>query len=267
VIFKIIVMKVFMFSLLLLATSFSYAQVGIGTTTPSNAAMLEISGVTTAGAYKGFIPPRVATTANQASIAPTTTDIGLMVFVEETGCLDFWTGTAWESIYCSGGPSDIWINEFHYTNSGTDVNQFIEIAGPAGLDISGYYLVRYRADTGQPYAAILTLSGTIDDEENGFGAISVDASNLRNDNSGFALVGPDGKVIQFLSYEGTITATGGPANGLTSINVGVVENTSTTATQSIHLTGSGNSFIDFAWSTSAAGQSTAGVKNVGQTFN
>lgn len=260
-------MKVFTCSLLLLATTFLHAQVGIGTTTPSNAAMLEISGVTSRGDYKGFIPPRVATTANQISIAPTTTDIGLMVFVEETGCLDFWTGTAWESIYCSGGPSDIWINEFHYANNGTDVNQFIEIAGPAGLDISGYYLVRYRADTGQPYGAILTFSGTIDDEENGFGAISVDASNLRNDTSGFALVGPDGKVIQFLSYEGTITATGGPANGLTSIDVGVIETTSTTATQSIHLTGTGNSFIDFTWSTSAVGQSTAGTKNVGQTFN
>ena len=259
-------MKLLLFSLLLLAT-FSHAQVGIGTTTPSNAAMLEISGVTAMGLYKGFLPPRVVTTANQLSIAPSTTDIGLMVFVEETGCLDFWNGTAWENIYCTGGPAEIWINEFHYTNVGTDVSEFIEVAGLAGINLQGYYIVRYRADSGQPYGAILTLSGVIDNEENGYGAIFVNARPLRNDTSGFALVGPDGKVIQFLSYEGTITATGGPANGLTSINVGVVENTSTTATQSIHLTGTGSSFVDFTWSTSASGQSTAGEKNVGQTFN
>ena len=35
------------------------------------------------------------------------------------------------------GPS-VFINEFHYDNTSTDEREFIEIAGPAGTDLSGY---------------------------------------------------------------------------------------------------------------------------------
>lgn len=257
-------MKKCFFLYLIMSVTFSFAQVGIGTTTPSPAAMLEISSGSS-GNYVGFLPPRIPTSADQAAMTPAASDVGLMVFVEETGCLDFWNGTVWENIYCTGGFGEVWINEFHYTNSGADINQFLEIAGPVGIDLSGYYFVRYRGDTGQPYGPILTLTGTFDDEQNGFGAVSVDATNLRNDNSGFALVGPDGRVIQFFSYEGTFTATGGPAAGLTSIDVGLIEDNGTTGTQSIHLVGTGNTFTDFTWATSI--MSTDGAQNIGQTFN
>ena len=36
-----------------------------------------------------------------------------------------------------------WINEFHYDNDGTDVGEFIEIAGPAGLNLSAYTIYTY----------------------------------------------------------------------------------------------------------------------------
>ena len=35
----------------------------------------------------------------------------------------------------------VFINEIHYDNTGTDAGEFIEIAGPAGTDLSGYSIV------------------------------------------------------------------------------------------------------------------------------
>ncbi|MBL4663536.1 MAG: hypothetical protein JKY22_08280, partial [Flavobacteriaceae bacterium] len=47
-----------------------------------------------------LMPPRVPTIANRNSIAPATVDKGLLVFVEETDCLQLWNGLAWENIHC-----------------------------------------------------------------------------------------------------------------------------------------------------------------------
>ncbi len=54
-------------------------------------------------------------------------------------------------------------------------------------------------------------------------------------------------MVQFLSYEGTLTAVGGAANGLTSTNIGVSENSSTPVGHSLQLTGTGSSYTDFTW--------------------
>ena len=40
---------------------------------------------------------------------------------------------------------------------------------------------------------------------------------------GIALVRPDGTVAEFLSYEGGMTAVGGPANGMAAVDIGVFE--------------------------------------------
>ncbi len=39
---------------------------------------------------------------------------------------------------------DIWINEIHYDNDGTDVNEGVEIAGTAGSVLTNYALVFYN---------------------------------------------------------------------------------------------------------------------------
>lgn len=247
-----------------MSVTFSFAQVGIGTTTPSPAAMLEISSGS-AGNYVGFLPPRIPTSADQAAMTPAASDVGLMVFVEETGCLDFWNGTAWENVYCTGGPAEVWVNEFHYFDNGGDNSEFIEIAGVAGTDISGYYIVRYNGNGGVPYGAVLTFSGTLPDEQNGFGTASTSAVSLQNAVDGFALIDSDGRIVQFLSYEGDFQAVGGPADGMTSQDVVITEGGATNINQSIHLTGTGNTFTDFTWAVSAT--STAGAQNIGQTFN
>lgn len=66
----------------------------------------------------------------------------------------------------------IFINEFHYDNTGGDMGEFIEIAGTAGTDLSQYQIVLYNGSNGAPYNTLI-LSGLIDNEGgSGFGAIS-----------------------------------------------------------------------------------------------
>ncbi|KAA3615940.1 MAG: hypothetical protein DWP94_14795 [Flavobacterium sp.] len=76
------------------------AQVGINTTTPSPASILEISSTQDNVNFGGLMPPRVPTLANRNSINPSTSDIGLLVFVEEVLCYQVWNGTTWEDIHC-----------------------------------------------------------------------------------------------------------------------------------------------------------------------
>lgn len=92
---------------LFLLTCNSYSQVGIGTTTPSPAAMLEVSSQSNGtGDYKGFMPPRVPDIAARDAISPSVSDYGLLVFVENTGlatsCLQMWIGDSWVDITCYG---------------------------------------------------------------------------------------------------------------------------------------------------------------------
>ena len=158
-----------------------------------------------------------------------------------------------------------WINEFHYDNISTDANECIEIAGPAGTDLSGWSIVLYNGPT--PYDTD-ALSGTIPDEGCGYGVVTLcyPTDGIQNGGSdGIALY--DGtSVVQFLSYEGVITATSGVANGMTSTNVGVQEsNTTTLATESLQLTGSGTSYGDFTWQNPST--SSIGTLNAGQTIS
>ncbi|MDX1462348.1 MAG: hypothetical protein R3359_04775, partial [Marinirhabdus sp.] len=50
---------------------------------------------------KGMLVPRVPTLANRTTINPnSTTDAGMMMFLEETQCLQIWNGTSWENAHC-----------------------------------------------------------------------------------------------------------------------------------------------------------------------
>ncbi len=80
-----------------------------------------------------------------------------------------------------------------------------------------------------------------------------------------ALVAADGTtVIQFLSYEGVITAVGGPADTMTSTDIGVSEPGTTPDGESLQLVGSGTTYESFTWS--GPFEHTRGTVNTGQTF-
>jgi len=167
----------------------------------------------------------------------------------------------------------VWVNEFHYDNPGADIGEFIEIAGVAGTDVTGWTIVRYNGANGQPYTTpgtIPTLSGTIADSTgNGFGFLTftLPQDGLQNGSpDGLALVDNLGNVVEFISYEGTFTATTGPAAGLTSVDVGVLAPGTAGGPNgtSIARIGTGNDPTDFTWTVAA--DDTPGAINGGQTL-
>ena len=162
--------------------------------------------------------------------------------------------------------TDVFINELHYDNTGTDANEGIEIAGPAGTDLTGWSIDLYNGNGGTVYNT-QSLNGVIADQQNGFGTLSLTypVNGIQNGSpDGIALINNNGTAVQFLSYEGAFTAVGGPANGLTSTDIGVRETGSEPLDQSLQLTGSGSVYEDFTWNTPAT--NTYNAINTGQTF-
>ena len=161
--------------------------------------------------------------------------------------------------------ANVWINEFHYDpSSNPETGEFIEVAGLAGTDLTGWNIVLYNGSNGQTYGVAQALSGTLGNNANGFGFTSIAVPGLQNGApDGFALVDNFGRVVQFLTYEGTITATNGPAVGLTSTDILRFEEQATPGT-SLQLSGTGSSYADFTWT--FGGTNTSGGTNAGQTF-
>lgn len=263
--------KLFLFFGMALLTTIAYCQVGIGTTTPSPSSMLEVSSTSDGGAtYKGFMPPRVPTIPARNNITPNISEAGLLVFVMNNGngesCLQIWDGGVWNDIYCVTIPSpEIWINEFHYKNIGTDSGEFIEIAGPEGFDLNNCTIELYNGATGTNYRTI-PLNGIIPNQSNGVGTRSFLIPEIQNGPADGIAIVQAGLVLQFLSYEGTFMATNGPANGINSTDVGVRESKNTTQIGfSLQLTGTGNSYNDFLWNPPR--EDSPGSLNDGQIIN
>ena len=146
---------------------------------------------------------------------------------------------------------NLWINEFHYENVSTDVNEGVEIAGKAGIDLCNYTIYIYEGDSGQVDSGKTTpLSGIIPDEDNSkYGAVWFSMiGKMEQGPEGIALVKNDTEeVLYFISYEEPFDATDGPASGMTSVDVGVSEPDTTPDNYSLQLKGSGSYYEDFAW--------------------
>lgn len=148
---------------------------------------------------------------------------------------------------------DLWINEIHYDNNGTDTNERIEIAGTRSSSLEGWSIVAYNGTDGRSYAQI-GLRGVIPSQQNGYGTRSFAFPGLQNGSpDGIALVAPSGKVMQFLSYEGSFTAIDGPAAGRASTDIGVTESATSSPGLSLQLGGTGHAYAAFTWQNSLAG--------------
>ncbi len=143
---------------------------------------------------------------------------------------------------------DPWINELHYDNDVADVDEGVEIAGPAGTDLANYTLIAYNGSNGQisQNAAPLPLSGLIPNQSGNGGTIFFPLVLENGEPDGVALIDPDGNVLQLLSYDGQFTATEGAAMGVLSTDIGVSEPSDTPVDQSLQVTGTGCSASDFA---------------------
>lgn len=136
-------------------------------------------------------------------------------------------------------------SEIHYDNTGTDVNEAIEVEGPAGTDLTGWSIVLYNGNGGVAYGTTV-LSGVLADQCSGRGTLFVayPTNGIQNGGTppepdGMALVDASGGVVEFLSYEGVMTATDGPANGRTSIDIGVMQPSTTPLGQSLQRDAAG----------------------------
>ena len=168
--------------------------------------------------------------------------------------------------FCVAPAHAVFINEIHYDNAGADTGEAVELAGAAGVDLSGWSLVLYNggASSGVPYTTH-TLAGVFADDQNGMGVLGFSLSSLQNGApDGIALVDDGGSVVQFLSYEGSFMATAGAAAGLTSMDIGVAEDSSTPVGYSLQLAGLGREYADFFWTSATA--SSFGSVNGDQSF-
>lgn len=163
--------------------------------------------------------------------------------------------------------AQVFVNEIHYNNNGADVDERIEVAGPAGTSLSGYIIYLYDGFNGAVYDTMI-LSGTLSNpctvsgQSVGFASFDVMAlsgSAFQGGLDGFALVDPSNNVIEFLTYGGTFTATNGPANGSLSTDIGTTEPPSAPVNSSVQKSGASS------W-TYGAGFNTFGACNTSQYF-
>lgn len=166
--------------------------------------------------------------------------------------------------------AEVFINEIHYDNDGADTGEGIEVVATAGESLSGYRIYRYNGSSPSaakvygndplPAGSTIACGGNVR-----IAVLAYPSNGLQNGpNDGMALVDGNGQVVQFLSYEGAITAVDGPAKGRTSLNLPVAESGATPVGHSLQLGGSGSGYADFGWNEAAA--QTFGACNNGQSF-
>jgi len=143
---------------------------------------------------------------------------------------------------------NIWINEIHYDDAGTDLDEFVEVVAPEAFsELSSITLTFYNGTDGKEYASS-TLDAFADGETvSGFKLYYLEKSGIQNGAPDGLSLDYNGSVIQFLSYEGDFIATEGPANGLLSVDIGVSESDATLEGQSLQLQGNGARYNHFSW--------------------
>ena len=154
------------------------------------------------------------------------------------------------------GFPDTRFSELHYDNVGVDTGEAIEIEGPAGMDVTGWTIVLYDGNGGTPYNT-QTLGGTIPAtcDTRGVLVVNYPSNGIQNGSpDAMALVDATGHLVEFLSYEGTLTGVGGPADGVLSTDIIAQEPSTTPIGQSLQR----DAFNHWALSTSTFGACNAG---------
>ncbi|MBF9034438.1 ExeM/NucH family extracellular endonuclease [Rhodobacterales bacterium HKCCE2091] len=146
------------------------------------------------------------------------------------------------------------INEFHYDNEGTDTGEFIEVRVAAGEDVSGLSVELYNGSNSSLYDTLSVAGGSMTSDGTwDYWVIALPANGIQNGApDGIALVA-GGVVVEFLSYEGVMTAADGSAAGMTSGDIGVAEDGATPVGHSLQRNEDGS------WR--AAEANTSGLDN------
>ncbi|MGH8077502.1 MAG: endonuclease [Lysobacter sp.] len=166
--------------------------------------------------------------------------------------------------------AEVFINEIHYDNAGSDSGERIEVVATAGESLSGYRIYLYNGSTPSaatyydndpaPAGSVVDCGGSVR-----IATLAYASNGIQNGPpDGIALANASGTLVQFLSYEGAMTGSNGPAAGRASTNLPVSESESSAVGTSLQLGGSGTRYSNFSWQ--ASGTQTFGACNRNQTF-
>ena len=166
---------------------------------------------------------------------------------------------------CEVLASGAYINELHYDNASSDIDEMIEVVLLDELDPSTVTVTLYNGNGSVPYN---TFNVAADFTAGDSGAtwaiysIILPSNGLQNGSPDGLCIDINGVVAEFLSYEGEITAVSGPATGMTSMDIGVEEGSGTSVGSSLGLTGTS----PFTWAV-FADLATPGSVNDGQVID
>jgi hypothetical protein len=168
---------------------------------------------------------------------------------------------------------NVWINEIHYDDASTDANEFVEIVleNAGSYTLADFTITLYNGSSTSlaPYdtktLGVFTMGSTVGNFTFYYYNYTVNSFSIQNGAPDGLCVDYQGTVIagQFLSYEGTFTPTSGPAIGITSIDIGVLE-VGEPDGLSLQLSGSGTQYSSFTWQSPAT--ATMGNLNNSQSF-
>lgn len=149
-------------------------------------------------------------------------------------------------IHASVGGGSVWINEVNLFVTNAPHSPFVELAGVAGTDLSIYALL-FVDENGDEVYTNLPLSGIIDNEGCGFGAVAFELPS-ENDEPPMGIVllefGPESNTpIQFVSFAEPITISNEQFGALSSEVVG----TNAWLSLDFQLWGTGDRYDDFVW--------------------
>jgi len=141
------------------------AQTGIGTTTPSASAKLEVYATD-----KGFLPPRVALTATNAASPVSSPATGLIVYnTATTGTAPnnvvpgyyFWNGTAWVNFIASNTSTGLTNDQTgtSYTLTSADNGKIITLNNASAITLNvPYFFIGFNCMILQKGAGQVTLA-------------------------------------------------------------------------------------------------------------
>lgn len=168
-----------------------------------------------------------------------------------------------------GGGDNLFINEIEYEtyipgstiNLNLDIDEGIEIAGAAGVNLDAYEVHVYKViptdSKESEVERIIPLSGKIEDQQNGMGAVWVPIPDIGTLH-GWAIYNKVTQtVVQFLSTLRPLEAIDGVANGMVADQtlgenaggnvINVLEHPNSSFNKTIQLQGSGGCPGDFIW--------------------
>jgi hypothetical protein len=162
----------------------------------------------------------------------------------------------------------VFINEFHYDNTGTDAGEFIEVVLDGGTAAADVDIFLYNGSDNMLYtdagtvgtdifnvATHFTFHGTLGDGKDYY-SLSLPVNGLQNGAPDAIASAISGGLVEFLSYEGTMTGSGSVANGVLSTDIGVIQDSSTLLGSSLQRIAFGSTWV------ATDGSNTQGAVNV-----